>query len=772
MRTPPRWDFGETDSAVVRALADALGAPIPIAAVLARRGYLDPPAAEAFLRADAADLEDPYRMAGMEAAVERLRGAVERRERVFVAGDRDVDGITSTALVVSLLGTLGLEHAWHVPGLDEGYGLSPDAAERAAAAGASLLVAVDCGVRDFEGIEAARARGIDVIVLDHHEPGETLPAAVAVVDPKRRDCGYPWKGLSACGVAFKFAHAVLSRDDPHFDDTVVIFDVETTGMTPRDEIIEIGAVKAVRGEILEEGGRFQSFVRPATARVSAEITGITGITWDMVKDAPPAAEVIPRFLDFVGDATLGAHNLPFDMRFLDPAARAVGRRVPRRTLDTLDLARTHFPGRSHSLEPFAEALGIPHPEAHRALADAEVAWRVLREIQRRRYPRLRQFLNQNLDLAALSTMADVVPLRDENRAIVRIGARLLRRPVRPGLVALYARVLRPDDRASGGAVHALVRRVGEALTGVSTAPAASLKDVAWSILPTMNAAGRMGRPDLVVRLLLAASAAEAEPLAEEIAALRRERRERLDETHRAVVAQIEEAFDPARDLVVFGEAPAHGVSGAAASRLVREIGRPVAVWVREGEGDDAEATGSLRGVEGLDLTELLAACAPLVVRFGGHAGAAGFTARAGDIPALRERLNALVAERLPADRLAPTLRVDALLGPDDLGEGLLEWLDRLAPFGAGNEVPVFAALGCRVHKARTIGDGGKHLSLEISLDRARTRAVGWNMAARVPAAGDVIDAAFTVEEDAWRGEGKAQWILEAWRPAASGTMKA
>lgn len=763
MKIPPCWRVPAFDPAPAARLAEALGLPMAIASVLVRRGLNDPDEARRFLAADPADLENPFAMAGMEEAVARLRAAVEARETVFVHGDRDVDGVTSTALLVSLLERLGLARAWHVPGEGDGYGLTPRAVDRAAAAGATLLLAVDCGIRDFAGAAAARAAGIDLVILDHHEPADRLPDAAAVVDPRRADCAYPWKGLSACGVAFKFAQAVLLSDDEFFRTPVVVFDVETTGMTPTDEIIEIGAVKAVHGRIVD---RFVSYIRPERNRISDEITGITGIRWDDVRDAPPAREVVPRFLDWAGDCALGAHNLPFDMRFLEPVARAVGRAVPRRTFDTLALAREHFPDRSHKLEEMAESLGIALDRAHRAADDAEAALALMKRIVVRRNPAAQAFLKAHVDLAALSTIADYVPMRGENRAIVRLGARALADPVRPGLAALYEAVF--PRRETGG----LLERIKRSVAGAPPR-AAALKDVAWTVAPALNAPGRMGRPEVAVRLLLAESLPAARPLAAEVVRMNAERKDRTDENYRAVVESLEAAFDPARDRLVFGAAATHGVSGIVANRLVRDLGRPVVVYV-PGAG---EVIGTLRGVEGFDAVAALDSCRALLVRYGGHKGAAGFTVRAENLEALRAGLEEAAAAMLPADAAAirPTLEIDALVGPEDLRPDLLRAIDLLAPFGPENEPPVFGALGCRVVEARGVGADGRHLSLVLDLGGAEVRAVGWGMGPGAPGApppprpGDSIDAAFAVEEDSWKGGGAIQWVLESWRPHGVGS---
>src|SRR5690606_1814428 len=147
------------------------------------------------------DLHDPFMMAGMDDAASRLARAVEQRERVLVFGDYDVDGVTSTALMVSFLRALEVPAEYHVPDrISEGYGLNRGAIDRAVQAGAALVVSLDCGITAIDEAAYARVCGVDLIICDHHTPGDTLPDATAVLDPKRPDCEYPFKDLSGCGV--------------------------------------------------------------------------------------------------------------------------------------------------------------------------------------------------------------------------------------------------------------------------------------------------------------------------------------------------------------------------------------------------------------------------------------------------------------------------------------------------------------------------------------------------------------------------------------------
>jgi single-stranded-DNA-specific exonuclease len=205
---PSRWrcDPYEVDSAL--ALSEALGLSAPVAAVLARRGFTDPADAERFLAAG--ERHDPLTLPGLPDAVERIREHLERGSRIAVFGDYDVDGVCSTAIVLRTLRALGGSPSWELPSrFDEGYGLSAAAGQRLAAQGVDLLITVDCAITAVDEVAAARAAGLEVIVTDHHRPGDSLPDCT-VVHPALGGYGTP--ELCASGVALKLSEALLGAD--------------------------------------------------------------------------------------------------------------------------------------------------------------------------------------------------------------------------------------------------------------------------------------------------------------------------------------------------------------------------------------------------------------------------------------------------------------------------------------------------------------------------------------------------------------------------------
>ena len=334
-----------------------------------------------------------------------------------------------------------------------------------------------------------------------------------------------------------------------------------------------------------------------------------------------------------------------------------------------------------------------------------------------------------LDLVALATVADIAPLRGENRVFVRYGLKLLGETQNLGLRALI--------RASGLA--------GKPLTAGR---------VGFILAPRLNAVGRLGHALRGVELLMAETEHEANAIARELEELNARRQEVDRATHaraRELVRQLD--LDATFGIVLAEEGWHAGVIGIVASRIVEEFGRPAVLVALEG----GEGKGSGRSITPFDLHAGLAGCRDLLVRFGGHRSAAGITIAAERVPDFARRFNEIARERLTPGDLVPDLRIDLELSLADVTPELEAMLRHLEPCGVGNPSPVLAARGLRVAAApRTVGKDGLRVLLQG--DGAELPALGWGMAARARelAAGTQVDVAFRLERDEWNGESRLQ----------------
>jgi len=227
----PNWVIEENSNPEkVHDLAEILGIPPVIAKILFHRGIHTKEEARRFFKPDWSDLNDPFLMKDMDVAVDRIVRALERKERILIYGDYDVDGITSVSLLYLFLTKHGGNVGFYIPDrLREGYGLSSAGVIQAAKEGATLLITVDCGITGLEEIQHARQLGMEVIVSDHHEQGKELPEALAILNPKRKDCPYPFKELAGVGVAFKLAQALCRRLEINEEDSRELIDLVALG---------------------------------------------------------------------------------------------------------------------------------------------------------------------------------------------------------------------------------------------------------------------------------------------------------------------------------------------------------------------------------------------------------------------------------------------------------------------------------------------------------------------------------------------------------------
>ena len=389
----------------------------------------------------------------------------------------------------------------------------------------------------------------------------------------------------------------------------------------------------------------------------------------------------------------------------------------------------HLPG--HGMPPAYAVCNPRHPacaSSDKDLAAVGVAFKLALALCEALGVPL-SLAHRQLDLVALATIADVAPLRGENRVLVRYGLKLLAETTHPGLRALI--------RSSG--------LEGKALTAGR---------VGFVLAPRLNAAGRIADAKLGLRLLLAEREDEANAIARELEELNRARQE-LD---RAVLddalRQVEQPA--ARDRfahVLHREGWHAGVIGIVASRIVEQTARPaVLVAVEHGVGK-----GSGRSISAFDLHAALGECADLFQRYGGHRAAAGLTMDAQQLPAFVERFVEVAKRRLTVDDLVPVLRVDLDVPLDDIGEDLEKLLRHFEPFGVGNPAPVFRATGARLASApRKIGSDG--LKFLVEARRGDLEAVGWGLAERAGGfdVARAFDLVFKLERDEYRGVSRLQ----------------
>jgi len=377
-----------------------------------------------------------------------------------------------------------------------------------------------------------------------------------------------------------------------------------------------------------------------------------------------------------------------------------------------------------SLLPETSALlnpKLPHDDELTEFSTAGLAFRLaeaLYESQGQAFPE-----NRYAELAALGTVADMVPLVDENRELVRRGLSALAESERPGLLALIE------------------------IAGAKPSAVTS-ETIAFGLAPRINAAGRLADARLALDLLLTRDEEEAQALAANIDALNRERQRMTLEAQKLALEMAQSRADA--PLTVVGHADFHqGIIGLVASRLVETLGRPAAVYQR----GEVESRGSCRSIPAYDVTAGLRSCGDLLERFGGHRQAGGFTIRSERLDELEQRFIEHAAHELQGHDLAPVLTVDAEWPLNELRSQEIRWLGKLEPHGQGNPDPTLLSRKVTVLEAKTVGADGAHMRLKLKSGPVSWPAIAFRWEGELPEAGSCVDVVYSLSADSYGPSG-------------------
>ncbi|HEX2860147.1 MAG TPA: single-stranded-DNA-specific exonuclease RecJ [Lacunisphaera sp.] len=570
-----RWNYTPVRAESVEALARSLGTTPVVAELLLRAGVPELSAGQ-FLQPTLATLSDPFLLTNLERAVDRLRQAITRKEKVVVLGDYDVDGVCSTTLLVGILRRLGLSPSYVVPRrAEEGYGLTATAIERALEGGRpDLFVALDCGTNSSAEVAMLRARGVDVIIVDHHRSTEPPATDGILINPHVHPApgDEAWRFLCTVGLVFKVVHGLLKK--------------------------------------------------------------------------------------------LRAEN--------DPVALSI-------------------------------------------------------------------VLKEYLDLVAMGTVADLVPLHGENRIFARHGLRMLAETRRPGLIALMQ------------------------VSGLKSDQGLVPTDISFRLGPRINASGRLADAALSVDLLLSSDPLFCERTARKLDDLNRERQEIERLITERAERYVEEHYLTTRGLVLFDEGWHPGVVGIVAGRISRKYNRPAIVLGNEGD----LAKGSGRGINGFNLVEILGSCAGCLDSWGGHPMAVGVALRKQCLDEFRLKFEEAILACQNHGDLTPGVELAGWLDATQVNDRLMTELEQLHPFGMGNPEPVFGVRGVRL---RNRPDVFKEVHFRFAGEDAagrRISGVAWKMADRLPPVGPPLEFAVQLNWNHYNGRRTLQMELLDWRAAGT-----
>ncbi len=584
------WILNECDGAnsahAIAKIARKLSIHPIIAKLLYSRGYTDEASARNFVRMESEMLCNPFQMKDMARGIERIEKAIQRKEKIVVYGDYDVDGVTSVCTLYLYLKSKGAIIDYHIPNrAGEGYGVSRAAIEQIKENGASLIITVDTGITANAEVEYASELGIDFVITDHHECHSDLPRAVAVINPHRPDCQYPFKELAGVGVVFKFISAYEEK-------------------------------------------------------------------------------------------------------------------VCRKSR------------REAALKIFAEYA----------------------------------------DLVAIGTIADVMPIKSENRIIVSYGLKMIENTERPGLLALIEASSTKDGQKSDR------RKKRTKITSGF---------VGYTLAPRINAAGRIKSAEIAVEMFLAENLDKARAISEELCQANKERQNEENKIMKEAFALLENMnVEDSRVIVLDADTWHHGVIGIVSSRLTEKYSKPSILVSFEGNDADTPSgehigKGSGRSIKGLNLVGALSYCEDILEKFGGHELAAGLSVRRGNVDIFRKKINEYASQCLTDEDVKIRYEADCEITPAEVTMSLVQEIDMLEPFGVSNSAPLFLVRDLEIDKIISLG-AGNHSKIFFMGDENNISAVCFGVSASKLdfLRGERVDILCRLGINEFRGVKSLQFIVQ------------
>ncbi|OHD54617.1 MAG: single-stranded-DNA-specific exonuclease RecJ [Spirochaetes bacterium GWF1_51_8] len=701
------WKMRTSRKETITLLKQSLVLPDFIVNVLANRGietYLD---AMEYLYPNFLNLHNPFIFRDIHKAIFKIEETIKNKKGILVFGDRDVDGVTATAIIYKLLDKLGAQVTYRIPEGYESYGLSKDAVEWAAMNEISLLITVDCGITALKEVELANKLGLTVIITDHHEPRDTIPEAYAVINPKIAEDPYPFRSLCGAGVALKLAWAALEKKElpEYFDKELVVLDLETTGLNPHyDDIIEIGAVMLKNGIVT---ARFQKLIKTAKT-ITPEITKITGIDAGMLTDGVSIETALKELLEFIGDRKIIGHNLiDFDLKFLQHHLKKASLpQIVNPMEDTLKMSKVMLrKAKDHQLLTIANYLGFyPDPaKMHRSIADCEVCAEVYRRLLLTRNTRFVDTISEFLPLAAIGTVADIMPLTGENRNIVKNGLKLFAHAP-TGLISLLRETQLPLEKITS-------------------------KQVGWNIAPLLNSPGRMGTGSLSAELLISNKVNEGETLAKDIVKKDVQRKNLLKTSEEFIKNSfIENNRHADKILILASEKIPKGITGLLANKIAHEYQKPAIIISME----NGEYTGSMRVSGEFEVVKMLENMSEYFTQYGGHKYAGGFTLITEKVEEFIAKANEYVSIH-ENDVLKEEILIDSVMSDfSEINQNNIRYLENtLEPVGHSNEFPNYLFENVKITDTYYMGKENDHALLTLKKNESTIRMVAWNAAKTV-----------------------------------------
>lgn len=649
-----------------------------------------------FFFQDIYSLSNPFNIKDVNVFVARLKEAIESNEKILVYGDKDADGVTAASIIYNTLKMVTKNVEAFVPNHETGYGLSKTVIEEYANSGVSLIITVDCGISNVEEVEFARDLSIDIIVTDHHDIPEIMPNAYALFNPKISNTGFVSKNFSGCAVAFKLMQAFVFSYTKLYNKDIIVLDYEINKQS--NTLKRIRALKSV------------NFV-PSDEVFGFELAGensYKSMYIDYYDELITEDEVLEELASYMfeGDGTVLVLTGGEDrLKRLIALYEKYEIYLPEydSVYDLLQLGAKYGNVNiktTKTLDDFALALNINiYRYDNIEYKDLIIKTEIFRRMFYISQKNLQNYIRKKSILVLFGTVADVVPLIEENRVYVKCALKELEKP-------------------SHVRYSVMLEKINLLNTKVDT------QIISWRIAPFINAAGRMGSAETALKLLTSELKEEAVSLAETVYSMN-ETRKSLTESNFNIVNEYIKNNSCLKlpIIIVRSKKIEQGLTGLIAGKVLSEYGK-TAVIIHESE--DGICVGSIRSRGDDNARDLLEEASVYLTKFGGHKNAAGFTLSSDNFDKFQSKIIKYAAnQNFNTEKDNDVFDLELNFKSVDLK--LAKDLELFEPYGAGNEEPVFISKNVKVNDIKKMQKNNKlHLRLELLQSDKKINAIIWN----------------------------------------------
>ena len=670
-----KYNKTEIDSVKVRETAERYKVNLLAASILVRRGWASDPEETAFiLEEDLKYTHNPFLFHEMEDVVDRIHAASDEGEKVIVFGDRDADGITSTVLIVNKLKEMGIDVSWSLPSGDDPYGITMEKVKEFAESDGTLMITVDCGISSTDEIRYAKEFGIDTIIIDHHVPGEEVPEAFAVINPKMEDCGYPFRDLAGCGVVSKVVWALTFSETDLYKKNISILNVVPGGS--KSYLIEVQ--------------KLYNLIELCDPLKETIVEGII--------DNPSGTNLS----SYLNDSLIVVFNGAVQKKLF---SQAFGSSVELNAFDISDQIYSMFSRLSGMSLLKMREISRDSRYSDSPVGEIDILRNLFLALVYKQNQNLTKGYDSILDLVTIGSIADMMPLRNENRIIVKHGLKNIQNTENIGLHDLL-----------------LKQKLLEKPLATS--------DIAWNITPLINATGRMGVPEKAAELLFCTDQKIIRNLTDEVISLNKERKRLGDKNWDSLKSSADRSFQEFSSSLVLtgGKQVPRGITGILSARFASYFNVPAVVYTVLQE----RIVGSVRSLRNYPIMNMLNFCSDLFSDFGGHDFAGGFSMPAEKLPDLKKRLEEYLKNNKILKAEEKIFEVDAELPSGFMNDEIFKVVKQFSPYGEGNPPLVFLARKLKIKNLEIVGQKKiGHVKMTLESENQSWPAIFWNASDKI-----------------------------------------